>query len=142
MILIDANLLLYAHNRGVPQHNAAREWFADVLSGDDDVALPWAVIHTFLRLSTAGSAFAKPLTMEEALFIVDHWLATACVNVVEAGPRYWATLRRLCINSHVRGKLLSDAHLAALAIEHAATMYTTDADFKRFAGLRIVNPIA
>jgi uncharacterized protein len=141
VILVDANLLIYAHNVGVPQHEAARRWFSDALSAGDDVALPWAVIHTFLRLATAGLAFAKPLSMQQALLVVDNWLAAPGVTIVEAGPRYWQILRKLCIDARIRGKVLSDAHLAALAIEQDATMCTTDADFRRFPGLRVLNPL-
>jgi len=141
VILVDANLIIYAHNEDVVQHVAAQEWFAHVLSGKEIVALPWTVVHTFLRLTTGGRVFAKTLPIEQSLRIVDRWLAVPHVKILEPGPQYWDILRRLCIASRVRGKVLSDAHLAALAIEHDATMYTTDADFRRFTGLRVLNPL-
>jgi uncharacterized protein len=142
VILVDANLLIYAHNEGVTQHEAAQKWLAKVLIGDEDLGLPWAVIHTFLRLTTGGRVFRETLPIERSLRIVDRWLAVPHVKIVEPGPRYWDILRRLCIDSAVRGKVLSDAHLAAIAVEHDATMCTTDADFRRFAGLRVFNPLA
>jgi toxin-antitoxin system PIN domain toxin len=82
-----------------------------------------------------------PFSMEEASAVVDQLLAQPALTVVQPGPRHWAILRRLLIESQARGPLAMDAHLAALALEHGATMYTTDRDFARFAGLQVVNPI-
>lgn len=85
---------------------------------------------------------ADPFNATEASAIVDAWFASPAVEVIEAGYRYWSILRSLLIAGNIRGPLVSDAHLAALAIEHDATLYTADRDFRRFTGLRVINPVA
>jgi uncharacterized protein len=141
VILVDANLLIYAYNVVADEHRAARDWLERVLLGDEEIALPWAVIHAFMRLTTGGVVLHGATSIDEAMRVVDEWRSLPHVRVIEPGPRYWEILRQLCIESGVRGKLVSDAHLAALAIEHDATLYTADGDFRRFAGLRVINPL-
>jgi uncharacterized protein len=82
-----------------------------------------------------------PFTSNEATRVVESWFAAPVVEPVEPGPRYWTVLRELILKHDVRGPLVSDAHLAALVIEHDATLYTADSDFRRFAGLRVINPL-
>lgn len=139
MILVDVNLLVYAYNDAAEHHSAARRWLDSVWAGSELVALPWTVLHAFLRLTTSSRVMPSPLATGDALDILDEWRSN--VIVVEPGPRYWSIFRELVIDAQVRGALVSDAHLAALAIEHDATLYTADADFRRFAGLRVVNPL-
>lgn len=141
MILPDLNLLLYALDSSSPDHAAARGWLEDVLSGAETVALAWPVLLGFLRLSTRSSVFRSPLTADEALDVVDGWLAQPVVTVVHPGPRHAALLRELLAPLGSAGNLVADAHLAALAREHGATVHTRDADFRRFAGVRWHDPI-
>ncbi|HYO76474.1 MAG TPA: TA system VapC family ribonuclease toxin [Thermoanaerobaculia bacterium] len=140
MIVVDANLLIYAYNVDASQHQRAAAWLERVLSNEEIVGMPWAVIHAFLRLTTGGVVFPSSVRMEQSLATVEEWLALPNVKLVEPGERYWQILRRLCTDASVRGNLVSDAHLAAIAIEQDATMYTTDKDFARFP-VRVVNPL-
>ena len=141
MTLVDANLLLYAYDRSSRFHDEARSWLDLQLSGPALVGLPWSVLLAFLRISTNPRALRHPLAIEEAMEIVASWLDLPCVVTPEAGSEHWAILSRLLPQSQARGPLVMDAHLAALAIEHGATLATTDRDFARFEGLRLQDPI-
>lgn len=141
MILIDANLLLYAYNRSAAQHERARRWLELTLSGRDPVRLAWATVLAFLRIGTHPQAFERPLGVEEARDVVGEWFRTPAVAILDPGERHWQILGELLVGVGARGPLVSDAHLAALAIEHGAVLQTTDRDFARFAGLRFVNPL-
>ena len=142
MIIIDANLLLYAANRDAVHHRAAREWWEDALSGTKPLGLSWLVLLAFARISTHPRIFPRPLTSEQAMTLIDEWLGRPPVRIVEPTDRHWAVLRGLLRPLGTAGNLTSDAHLAALAIEHGATLFSTDNDFSRFAGLSCENPIA
>jgi uncharacterized protein len=142
MILVDANLLLYAYNPSVVQHAKARAWLEEVFSGTEPVGLPWAVVLAFLRIGTNPRAFPQPLTIAEAVSIVSEWFGQPVVRVVEPTERHWALLAELLPGAQVKGPLVTDAHLATLAIEHGAILYTTDGDYSRFPRLRWRNPIA
>jgi hypothetical protein len=142
VILVDANLLLYAYDASSDLHARARAWLEDVLSGPDPVALPWAVVLAFLRISTNPRALRQPLEIAEAAAIVSSWFHQPCVLTLEPGERHWAILSALLESAQARGPLVTDAHLAALAIEHGAILATTDRDFSRFDALRVVNPVA
>lgn len=141
MRLLDVNLLLYALDETAPRHPVARAWVEGALSGAQTVGLPWIVLLAFLRLSTRGAVFADPLSPEEALDIVDGWLAQPAVTIVHPGRRHAAILRELLVDAGTAGNLVTDAHLAALAIEHGAELCSSDADFSRFAGLRWLDPL-
>ena len=141
MKVIDLNLLLYAVNRDSPQHAAGRSWLEESLSGEEPVGFPWAVLFGFLRLTTSARVFQRPLVPEQAVEIVG-WLARPHAVPLAPGERHWEILRRLIASAGTGGNLTTDAHLAALAIEHDADLYSTDADFGRFATLRWVNPLA
>jgi hypothetical protein len=142
MILIDANLLLYAYDKSSERHAAAKAWLEDALSGTEPVALPWAVLTAFLRIGTNPRALKHPLTIKEAVAIVSSWLEQPCVTVLEPGQRYWSILGPLLPASQARAGLVSDAYLAALCIEHGAVLHTVDADFARFKGLKRRDPVA
>jgi hypothetical protein len=114
--------------------------FQAALTGPEPVGLPWAVIHGFLRLVTDARVTTSPLTLDAAMAIVDEWRVAPSVRVIDPGPRYWSILGDLGRRTNIRGPLVSDAHLAALTIENDATFYTADRDFRRFAGLHIVDP--
>jgi hypothetical protein len=139
--LADANLLLYAVDESSPHHEAARAWVEDALSGSETVAFAWAVLLAFVRLRTNPRVFASPLDLDEALGLVDSWLAQPCATVVHPTDRHSALLRELLGPLGTAGNLTTDAHLAALAIEHGAELYSADADFSRFPRLPWVNPL-
>ena len=142
MILVDANVLLYAVNPDFPHHRAARGWLEESLSGTTSIGFAWVALLAFLRITTRRGIFASPLTPEQALGFIDGWLEQPFARVVVPGERHWSILRHLVAASGTAGNLTTDAHLAALAIEHRAAIATTDRDFSRFAGLRLVDPLA
>ncbi len=141
MILIDANLLIYAIDSASPHHRPARRWLEKVLSGSERVGLTWGVILAFLRIVTHPAVVRRPLSPEAALEYVDSWLAQPYVLTVVPGEKHWLILRNLLRASGTAGNLTSDAHLAALAVELDCEIYSSDHDFKRFHGVRYVNPI-
>lgn len=142
MILVDANLLLYAYDTGSPVHQAARRWWESLLSGHELVRLAWATVLAFLRIGTHPRVFTAPLSIEEATGHVSSWLEQTSVGVLEPGERHWEILAELLARTQASGNLATDAHLAALAIEHGAVLHSTDQDFRRFAGLAWRDPLA
>ncbi len=141
MKLLDLNVLIYALDESSPRHESARAWLDEALSGSETVAFAWSVLVGFVRLSTRAVIFARPLTVDEAFDVVDGWLDQPCAVVVHPGVRHSGLLRELLSVAGTAGNLTSDAHLAALALEHGAELCSTDADFGRFAGVRWVNPL-
>lgn len=142
MKLPDANLFLYAADETSARHAAARAWVEAALSGSETVALAWTVLLAFLRIATNPAVFERPLVAEDALDLIDGWLAQPCSVVVHPTDRHSAVLRELLAPLGAAGNLTSDAHLAALAIEHGAELCSCDSDFSRFGGLRWVDPLA
>ncbi|MGI8440483.1 MAG: type II toxin-antitoxin system VapC family toxin [Thermoleophilaceae bacterium] len=141
MRLPDANLLLYALDERSPRHLPARAWLDEVLSGTATIAFAWTVLLAVVRLSTRPAVFESPFDADEALDVVDGWLARPNVVVVHPTVRHAAVLRELLRPLGTAGNLVVDAHLAALAIEHGAELCSSDADFSRFTGLRWVDPL-
>lgn len=142
MILVDANLLIYAIDSDSPHHGRARTWFEELLSGTTSVGLAWVVILAFIRITTRPGILRTPLAPERALQYVHEWLEQPCVAAVAPGERHWQVLRNLLRTTGAAGNLVSDGHLAAIAIEQGATIYSTDHDFGRFPGVEHVNPLA
>jgi toxin-antitoxin system PIN domain toxin len=142
VILVDANLLIYAVDRDSPHHVRAKTWLEDVLSGTTPVGLAWVVILAFIRITTRAGILSQPLAADRALAYVHEWLAQPYVTAVAPGEHHWQLVRNLLTTTGTAGNLVGDAHLAATAIEHGATIYSTDYDFGRFAGVAHVNPIA
>lgn len=142
MILIDANLLLYSYDPRAAEHEASKRWLEEVLSGSSPVSFAWLSLWAFLRISTNSRVFERPLTMAEAEGTVAAWLAQDVSGVLEPGERHWEILRDLARRGQTTGPLVMDAALAAIAIEHGATLCTTDRDFARFEGLSWTNPLA
>jgi hypothetical protein len=140
--LPDLNLLLYAIDAEAPAHAAARLWLEETLSGTESVGFAWTVLLGFARISTNPGIYEQPLTIEEALDLVDGWLSRPVARIVEPTRRHTAVLRDLLEPLGAGGNLVSDAHLAALAIEHGAEMCSRDNDFARFSGVRWVDPLA
>lgn len=142
MQLLDLNLLLYAINSDAPHHRPAKRWIENAIGGAETIAIPWAVILGFLRLSTSRHVFARPLSPEQAVEVVDDWLARPNVIALGAGRDHWRVFKSLIAGVGTAGNLTTDAHLAALAIEHGCRLCSTDADFGRFPQLDWVNPLA
>jgi len=141
LILVDANLLLYAYHSGAVQHPAAKRWFEGALAGADPVGLSWSTILAFLRIGTNPRVFERPYSIEDAAKIASSWLAHPAIAVVRPGERYWEILRELLFEARAGAALVTDAALAALAIEHGATLCSTDRDFRRFRKLKLQNPL-
>jgi uncharacterized protein len=140
--LPDVNVLLYAVDSSAPRHAAARRWLEGRLSDTETFALAWAVLLAFLRLSTNARVFERPLRPADAFDIIDGWLAHPNATIVQATERHSAVLRELLAPLGTAGNLTSDAHLAALAIEHGAELCSSDSDFARFSGLKWLDPLA
>ena len=141
MILVDANLLIYAVNRDAPQHKAARRWFEQAVSGHEPVGLPWVCLLAFLRITTRPGILANPLTVDQAVGYVESWLKQPFVEAVAPGPGHWPILRQLLHATGTAGNLTSDLHLAAMAIERSSSICSADHDYQRFAGLDHFNPL-
>lgn len=141
MIVLDANLLLYAYDSDSQQHAKARAWVEETFSNGTPVGLPWQTVTAFLRIVTNPRLSGKRFTPEEAIHIVDQWLAQPNVSLLPAGEQHWSLLRQMLKEGQARGPLISDADLAALTIEYGGVLYTTDRDFARFPALRWTNPL-
>ncbi len=111
------------------------------MAGGEPVGLAWVVVLGFLRLSTSRHAAEHPLSLEDATSIVDDWFEASVTELVHPTPRHWTLLREQLKIGQASGNFTTDAHLATLALEHGATLYTTDRDFTRFPGLKFVNPL-
>lgn len=142
MILVDANLLIYAHVTSFPEHKAAHRWLDERVNGRTKVGMPWPSLLSFLRIVTNPRVFERPESMADARAQVAAWLDCETVWVPQPSERHAAVLDRFLTLPGMRGDLVPDAHLAALAVEHGLTLCSTDGDFARFAGLRWENPLA
>jgi toxin-antitoxin system PIN domain toxin len=132
---------MYALDETSARHEAARTWLDTTLSGTEDVGFAWVVLLAVLRLTTRAAVFTKPYRPEQALDVIDGWLAQPCASVVHPTSRHPAILRGLLAPLGTAGNLTTDAHLAALAIEHGAVLCSCDADFSRFPGLSWQDPL-
>ncbi len=141
MILVDTNLLVYAHVTDFPQHEAAREWLDERLRTVPRVALPWPALLGFLRITTNPRIFERPEPVEEAWAQVAAWLGAPSAWTPAPTARHAEVLGELIRKARPSANLMPDAHLAALAIEHGLKLYSTDGDFARFPGLRWQNPL-
>ncbi len=142
MILVDANLLIYAIDSDAAHHAKARKWLEATLSGSAQVGMSWVALLAFLRITTHPRAMRRPIKPDAAMAYVDEWLALPSVDLVAPSDRHWAILKNLIGGTGTGGNLTTDAHLAALAIEHGYAIASADNDFRRFPGLRFINPIA
>lgn len=140
MLVVDANVLVYAVNTAEPQHERSHRWLTDAFAGDETVGLPWSSLIAFLRVVTNPRLAARVVSYAAAADVVEAWLAQPVARIVEPGPGHWPIFRRLLHDVDARGGLVHDAHLAALAIEHDATLISFDADFGRFPELRWTRP--
>ncbi len=141
MITPDANIILYAYNEDAPKHAQVKEWLEEQLSSPVSFGLSWQVITAFLRISTNPRAFPQPFNLQEAIEIVDEWLALPNIEILTPTANHWTIFQNLIIEGQTKAALMMDAHLAALAIEHGATLATTDRDFSKFSALKTINPL-
>ncbi|NIA12128.1 MAG: PIN domain-containing protein [Nitrospiraceae bacterium] len=142
MILVDANILLYAEDSLNPRNQQARAWWDDQLSGSEVVCLCWLVLSAFIRIGTNPRVFEQPLSLEQALSRVQSWLDQPCTRVVRPTERHWTVFKQMLVGGQAVANLVTDAYLAALAIEHGCELATTDSDFARFPKLKWRNPLA
>ena len=140
-MIVDANLLLYASNASDPRHNRAGGWIEKALNGPVRVGLPWQSLTAFARIATSPRVFADPLTPDEAWDQVETWLGAPRAWIPQPSRAYRDILGALVRRHRVRGPLMSDAQLAALAIDHGVDLASTDSDFARFEGLRWFDPL-
>ena len=141
MILVDANLLLYAYDSDSPHHEPSRNWLERVLSSGGAVRFSLMTLLAFIRIASDRRIYAHPMAPASACSLVEEWLALPNVRVLSPGPRTWRLLSRMCEEGQAKGAMVMDAHLAALALEHGASIATTDRDFMRFPDIELVNPV-
>lgn len=140
MLLVDANVLLYAVNADAREHDRANRWLKEALAGTESVGMSWVVVLAFVRIATLPGVFPSPLAVEQAGELIENWLEAPSTALVEPTARHLPLLRGLLAEAGTAGNLVSDAHLAALALEHDATVVSFDRDFGRFAGVRSYVP--
>lgn len=140
MKLVDVKILLYAVNEDLAHHQQVRKWLEDALNGTEPIGLAWTVLVGFLRISTNPKAFRNPLTPDQAASLVDAWLLHPRTRLIVENSNHWQVLRQLLSETNSTGNVTTDAHLAALAITHDATMVSCDSDFSRFKQLKWQNP--
>jgi uncharacterized protein len=140
-VIVDANVLLYARNDADPRHPRARAWLEDALNGSTRVGLPWWSLAAFVRIATNARAFPNPLLPEEATLQVDEWLDAPRAWLAEPTAQYREVFTSLVRTHDVRGPLVTDAQLAALAIDHGVPVVSTDADFARFHSVEWIDPL-
>jgi hypothetical protein len=141
VILIDANLMIYAYHRNAPQHERARAWLESTFA-TEDVGIALTTALAFVRITTRMQPLERPISAATAIGVVRSWLTDGGARLVTPTDRHWQVFQRVATEGQARGPLLMDAHLAALAIEHGATLATSDRDFTRFPGLRLQFPLA
>ena len=141
MIVLDANLLLYAYDSRSDKHEQARKWIEQALSEETVVGLPWQTISAFIRIATNPRIPGQRFSLDEVVQVVDEWLELPNVKLLAPGDQHWNILRKLLIAGQARGPLATDAQLAALTMEYGGVLHTTDRDFGRFLGLRWKNPV-
>lgn len=141
MRLVDTNILVYAHAAGVPQHAKAKKWLDEQLNGSVLIGLPWHSLMGFIRIVSNPRVFTATTTVEQAWRQVELWLDCDPVWIPGPGTRHRAILGQFLCREANTPRLVSDAHLAALAIEHGLILCSTDGDFARFQGIRWENPL-
>jgi toxin-antitoxin system PIN domain toxin len=140
-VIVDANILLYARNEVDPRHAAARNWLEEALNGSTRVGLPWWSLAAFVRIATNPRAFPEPLSPKQAMLQVEEWLDAPRAWLAEPTAQYRDVFVSLVRSHDVRGPLVNDAQLAALAIDHGVPVVSTDADFARFRSVEWLNPL-
>lgn len=142
MILVDANILLYAEDSLSEHHQPARQWWDRQLSGKDTVCLCWPVLTAFMRIGTNTRLHRRPLTLSEAIDRVQSWFDQPCTRLIAPTENHWPIFQRMLRAGNASANLASDGHLAALAVEHGCKLASTDSDFARFPELHWTNPLS
>jgi len=142
LILVDANILLYAEDSLNPLNRRARKWWDARLSGSESVCLCWIVLSAFIRIGTNPRVFEHPLSLEQAISRVQSWLDQPCTRIIRPTQNHFTIFKQMLLEGQAVANLVTDAHLAALAIEHGCELASTDSDFSRFPKLKWKNPIA
>jgi hypothetical protein len=142
LILPDINLLVYANDPTSPLHRSALSWWETAMNCEQEIGLAWVVILGFVRVTTNARIFERPLSVPNAIDKVRRWRQHPTVRILSPGPKHFEIWADLLASSGAAGNLTTDSHLAALAIEHRAVLYSHDADFSRYDGLRWRNPLA
>jgi uncharacterized protein len=142
VIILDANILLYAYDSSSTYHAAARAWVEQTFSEGTPIGLPWQTVTAFVRIATNANLSGDRFTVEEAAHLVDEWLEQPNVRFIAPGEQHWSFLRQMLIEGQARGPLVTDAQLAALSLEFGGVLHTTDRDFARFPGVRWKNPLS
>jgi uncharacterized protein len=140
VILVDANILLYAEDQLSPNHMAARTWWDTELSGRSPVCLCWTVLNAFIRIGTNPRVFDRPLSLDQAIARIQSWMDQPCTRIVGPTERHWTVFQKMLSDGQAVANLVTDAHLAALAVEHGCELISTDSDFSRFPGIKWRNP--
>ena len=141
MIVPDVNLLVYAYNEDAPLHEQARDWWEELANGTERIGFPWMVAAGFVRIVTQHRTAIRPVSPERAVDLIAEWLSLPQVAPLNPGSQHLSIFRQLVVAAGVGGNLVTDAHIAALAIEHQAEVHSNDSDFARFPGLRWLNPL-
>lgn len=141
MKLLDANLLIYAHDSSSPFHAKAKPWFEGLLIGDEPFAIAWTTVLAFLRITTHRKILKQPLAPDEAFGAIEELLAHPDCFIARPGERYWQLFQTHCLGIRERGSGIMDVELVALAIEMDAELLSADTGFERFVGLRFRNPL-
>ena len=141
MIVPDLNLLVYAHNEDAPNHGAAKEWWESLVNGVERVGVPWVVSVGFVRLMTHPRVLVHPVTPDEAVDYVHEWFQFPQITPINPGADHLNHFRRILSAAGVGANLVTDSHIAALAMEYQAEVHSNDSDFSRFPGLRWRNPL-
>jgi toxin-antitoxin system PIN domain toxin len=142
MIVLDANILLYAYDVDSPRYQDASKYMEKILSATAPVGIPLQSVSAFLRISTQKGALRAPYTIAEAVEFVTDWLSLPQVRLLVPGDRYWPVLRRMLLEGQVTGRSVTDAEIAAVTIEYGGELQTNDRGFARYPGLRWKNPLA
>ncbi len=142
MIVVDANLLLYAYGAASPHHQRALKWLEEILSGTETVGLPWQTVAAFVRIATDHRVPGYRRSPEEVMQIVEALLDRPQVRMLVPGDQYLRLFRKMVIEGKASGPLISDAEIAALTMEYGGVLHTADRDFARFPGLRWENPLS
>jgi len=141
VIVLDANLLLYAYDSSAPNHRQAHAWIEQIFSGESIIGIPWQTVYAFLRIVTNPSLPGQRFTAGEAVEIVDQWLEQPNIHLLAPGEDHWRLLRQMIISGQARGRTITDAQLAAITLEYGGELCTTDRDFARFPNLSWSNPL-
>jgi uncharacterized protein len=141
VIVVDADILLYAYDAASSYHAKARAWVEETFSGSTPIGLSWQTIGAFVRIMTYSRLPGERFSLPEAVQIVDRWLEQPNIRILVPDEEHWALLRRVIVDGQASGPLVSDAQLASLTMEYGGELYTTDRDFARFPGLRWTNPL-